>query len=342
MIGPQAVEERSMPPSPRVAIILVSWNTRDLLRVALSSIRQHAGQPVRVIVVDNASSDGSPDMVRIDLPGARLVVNTENRGFGQANNQGFAVADEPYTLLLNSDAELTPGALPALIDDLERHPEAGAVGARLVFPDGRFQAAWYRFPTLWTYGLELAAVSRGVYGREYPSVADVPTPGSVPADWVSGACMLVRREAIMAIGGFDPDYHLYSEEMDLCRRMWRAGWSVRYCPTAVAVHHVGQSARQRAIEQPRLLWESRLTYFRKHHTAAHTAALYAMIQAAYAGRWIVWSARALTASGPTRQHWRLRARAASTLVRELRMPSAGPNPSPPTARGRSSIDELPL
>ena len=127
---------------PTVAIILVSWNTRELLRRALQSIRDHAALPVHVVVVDNASGDGSPKMVRAEFPEATVIVNPDNRGFGQANNQGFAASDEPLILLLNSDAELTPGALPALVDTLQRHPEAGAVGARLVFPDGRFQASY--------------------------------------------------------------------------------------------------------------------------------------------------------------------------------------------------------
>ncbi len=109
----------SMPPT--VAIILVSWNTRELLRRALQSIREHAAMPVHVVVVDNASGDGSPKMVRAEFPEATLIVNPDNRGFGQANNQGFAASDAPLILLLNSDAELMPGALPALVDALQRH-----------------------------------------------------------------------------------------------------------------------------------------------------------------------------------------------------------------------------
>lgn len=317
---------------PTVAIIVVNWNTRELLQQAIRSVRDHAGVPTHVIVVDNASADGSAGAVRAEFPDATLIVNQENRGFGQANNQGFAVGNEPFILLLNSDARITQGAMRAMVDELQRHPEAGAIGARLVYPDGRFQASWYPFPSLWSYGLELAGLSRAVFGPHYPSAPDASASGSHPADWVSGACMLLRREAVAAIGGFDADYHLYSEEMDLCRRLWQAGWSVRYCASAVAIHHVGQSTQRRALQQPRLLWESRLLYARKHHGGVYPYALYAMVRAAYVGRWIVWSVLARTTGSARREHWRHRARAASALVGALRIPplrSASPSPSTP-------------
>jgi GT2 family glycosyltransferase len=269
---------------------------------------------VRVYVVDNASGDGSAEMVRAEFPQVRLIVNPLNRGFGQANNQAIAAGDEPLILLLNSDAELTPGALPALVGVLERHPAAAVVGARLVFPDGRFQASYNRFPRLGHDALALAGLARWAVGEHYPSASEARSREARTVDWVGGACMLVRRAALAGEPGFDPDYAMYSEEMDLCRRIHDAGWAVRYAPDAVAVHHRGQSARQRPIDQPRLLWESRLLYYRKHRRRHEAALLAMMIRVAYLGRALVWGARSLAARPAERAEWRSRTRSALSLV----------------------------
>ena len=309
------LDPNTMPPT--VAIILVSWNTRELLRRALQSIREHAAMPVHVVVVDNASGDGSPKMVRAEFPEATLIVNPDNRGFGQANNQGFAASDAPLILLLNSDAELTPGGLPALVDALQRHPEAGAVGARLVFPDGRFQASYASFPSLFTEALQLAGLAPRIWGRQYPSRSEAASRQARAVDWVGGACMLLRRTAIQAVHGFDADFHLYAEETDLCRRIHNHGWSVRYCPIAIAVHHGGQSAALRAPDQPLLLWRSRVLYFSKHRPAWEAAVLERLVRMAHSLRAVVWSLRA-GLSPASAAAWRQRADSARRVARELR------------------------
>ena len=305
---------------PTVAIILVSWNTRELLRGALQSIRDHAALPVHVVVVDNASGDGSPKMVRAEFPEATVIVNPDNRGFGQANNQAFAASDEPLILLLNSDAELTPGALPALVDTLQRHPEAGAVGARLVFPDGRFQASYNRLPRLAHEALALAGLARLFLGPRYPSVSEQQSHSPRTVDWVGGACMLLRLQALAQLPGtpgFDPDYHMYSEEMDLCKRISDAGWTIRYAPEAVVIHHGGQSTRQRPLDQPRLLWESRLLFYRKHRPHHEAVLLAGLVRAAYKARALVWGLRGRLSSAADRDGWLARAESARALVREL-------------------------
>lgn len=305
---------------PTVAIILVSWNTRELLRLALQSVRAHAALPVRVIVVDNASSDGSVELVRAEFPEVTLIANADNRGFGQANNQGLAAGDEPLVLLLNSDAELTPGALPALVRAMEAHPGAGVVGARLVFPDGRFQASFNRFPRLIHEALALAGLARLFLGARYPSASERQSRDPRQVDWVGGACMLLRRQALAQLEarpGFDPDYHMYSEEMDLCRRIQGAGWTIRYAPEAVVIHHGGQSTRQRPADQPRLLWESRLLYYRKHRPRAEARLLAGLIRAAYRARALAWGLRGRLAPPGRRADWLARAEAARALVREL-------------------------
>lgn len=309
--GPPRMHVR---PAPRTVVILVSWNTRLLLQQALLSIRRHSGIPVNIVVIDNASSDGSPEMAKSESPEATVVVNDHNLGFGQANNQGMACSDEPFILLLNSDAELQEHTLPTLVDELESHPECGAIGAHLAFPDGRFQSSGFRFPSLGQYALELLGVARAVYGPDYPNVprSQTATPGEV--DWVSGACMLLRRAAIAAVGGFDPAIHMYSEETDLCRRLWDAGYSVRQTPHATATHHVGRSTRQRATDQPTMLWSSRLLYFRKHHPRWQCAALRALIGIGYTARWLVWSLRSVVGQTEQRQAWRRRAQSARAVV----------------------------
>jgi len=302
-------------PTPLVSVVLVSWNTRDLLAEAIASVAPTvASMPAEIIVVDNASADGSAAMVADRFPAVRLIRNAENVGFGRANNQGFAVATGAFVLLLNSDAALLPGTLEALVADLDAHPEAGAVGARLVFPDGRFQASFNDFPSLVRDGLALAGVAKAVYGACYPSHRESRSRLARDVDWIGGACMMLRRTALEATGGFDADYYIYSEEMDLCRRVWEAGWTVRYCPDAVAVHHGGQSTRQRPAEQPRLLWESRLLYYRKHHPRWEGGALGWMIRAAYLARCVAWGGRGALGRSPDRALWRRRARAAWGLA----------------------------
>lgn len=302
---------------PPTAIVLVSWNTQDLLRQALRSVREHAGMPVHVIVVDNASSDGSTAMVCAEFPEATLIANPDNRGFGQANNQGFAAGQEPFILLLNSDAQLTPGSLPALVATLEQHPEAGAVGARLVYPDGRFQASFAAFPNLLTEVLLLAGLAPRIWGAQYPSRRESASRRARAVDWVGAACLLLRRAAVDATGGFDSSFHMYAEETDLCRRIRGQGWAVRYCPQAVALHHGGRSTAQRSTEQPLMLWRSRLLYFRKHRPAWEARALPHLVRGAHALRGLTWSLRARLAGGGAGSEWRQRAAGAWRVVEGL-------------------------
>lgn len=294
---------------PDVAVIVVSWNTRDLLeRAVLSALQQQPDGQLRVYVVDNASSDGSGEMVAQRFPEARVMQLAENLGFGRANNLAIEQTDEPYILLLNSDAELRLGAVAALRAEMLTDPKAGAVGARLVYPDGRWQSSVFSFPSLRKYTLELLGVSDALTSSVHHHDGE--------QCWMSGACLLLRRSALQHVGVFDPAFHMYSEEMDLCRRLWSGGWTVRYCSEAVAAHSVGQSVRHRHIEQPRLLWESRLRYHRKHHTAREAAALAGLVSAAYLGRCIVWGVRGLMSRTRDRRRWLDRARSAWLLARD--------------------------
>lgn len=300
-----------------VAVVIVSWNTRELLARAIRSVQTSSDLPSRIYVVDNASSDGSPEMVAAEHPDVVLIRNAANLGFGQANNQAFAVAQEPYVLLLNSDAELTPGALEALLATMRRHPGTGAVGARLVNADGTFQASYATFPSLMDELLLLGGIAQRILGPNYPSQPESRSLQAQVVDWVGGACMLVSREAIDAIQGFDPDFHLYAEETDFCRRLKSAGFDTRYCPSAVAMHLGGRSTVQRLAEQPLLLWRSRLTYFRKHHPPGQAALLALAIRLAYRLRASCWQLRAGLAGRARREDWLERAVRARRVAQEL-------------------------
>jgi N-acetylglucosaminyl-diphospho-decaprenol L-rhamnosyltransferase len=274
-----------------LTIIIVNWNVRDLLRRCLSSIGQGAGrdlsgdppasQPattlpappigsptIEVIVVDNASTDGSPGMVRAEYPDVRLVVNDENRGFTAANNQGLALSRGRYILLLNPDTEIMGDALATMVSYLDLHSRVGALGPQLRYPDGSLQSSRRRFPTFATALVESTVVQQWwadnrVLHHYY--MLDTPDDRTQPVDWLVGACLLVRRQVYEQVGGLDEGYFMYSEELDWCRRIKDAGWEVVYLPAATVVHHEGKSSEQVVPARHIHFQSSKIRYFRKFH-----------------------------------------------------------------------------
>jgi GT2 family glycosyltransferase len=254
---------------PEVSIILVNWNTRDLLLRSLHSIDSTKGDiDAEVIVVDNASTDDSVTQVRAHFPATIILQNTENTGFAQANNQGMDIAQAPYFLLLNTDAFLHPSALAHMLSHMRAQPRAGAVGCKLLYEDGRLQRSCNAFPTVTTELWQALFLDRlfpnnrlfGKYTMSYWPMNDARE-----VDVVMGACMLLRREAIERVGGFDTGFFMYSEEVDLCYRLKKAGWQVRYTPDAVATHIWGGSSRKVPRETFLRLHASRVRFFRKHY-----------------------------------------------------------------------------
>jgi hypothetical protein len=257
-----------------LSVLIVNWNTREMLADCLASVFAHAGElRLEVIVVDNASTDGSPEMVRERFPAVRLITNRENLGFSRANNIGLSLSTGRYVLLLNSDALATPGALPALVQLAEAQPKAALIGARLVNPDGSFQASHTPFPKLWQEFLILSGLGRLLYGRWYPSRGPEVEKGPQPVDYVEGACLLVRREALQQVGGLDDGYFMYAEEVDWCYAMQQMGWQVWYQPRAVIVHYGGGSSRERRTQREADLYKSRVRFFRKYYGAGPTLGL---------------------------------------------------------------------
>jgi N-acetylglucosaminyl-diphospho-decaprenol L-rhamnosyltransferase len=258
-----------------LAVVIVNWNVRDLLRACLASVYADlatSGLRAQVWVVDNASQDGSPEIVRADFPQARLVVSPENLGFAGGNNLALrqlgTTAPPRYALLLNPDAELRPGALRTLLDFIEGRPPVGVAGARLFYGDGRFQHSAFRFPGLWQIAFDLFPLPSRLYrsrlnGRYPQAWYERGTP--FPVDHPLGAAMMVRWEVIQHVGLFDQEFHMYCEEIDWCMRIKRAGWEIYCVPGADVVHHVGQSTYQVREDSFVNLWHSRRRLYDKHY-----------------------------------------------------------------------------
>jgi GT2 family glycosyltransferase len=255
------------PASPDVSVIIVSWNTRELLRDCLRSLHNETGDiSSEVVVVDNASTDGSSDMVTAEFPVVRLVQNTENRGFASANNQGMAIARGRYVLLLNSDTRVLDGAVRKTVAFADAHPEAAVVGCRTLNLDGSVQWNCYMFPSLTNLALSLTRLStlftrNRFFGRSRMTWWNYDTPRVVDA--VAGCFMLVRREAIDQVGPMAEDYFMYSEDTDWCWRFHRHGWKVMYTPTPVIVHARAASSSQSATEMHLLQRRSVLMFLEK-------------------------------------------------------------------------------
>lgn len=233
---------------PDLSVVIVNWNTRELLRDCLASVPQGVspGHMIEVWVVDNASRDESAAMVTACFPHVRLIANTENAGFARANNQAIRQATGRHVLLLNSDTKVLPGALSAMVGFLDAHPDAGAVGSRLLNSDGTTQrSCWNFYPSLATvasdalYLWRLPFVKNWVRGHEQSLAA--PT-GPVAVKHLLGACLMVRRAVLDAVGLMDDGYFMYLEETDWCRRMDAAGWQIYYLPTVSIVHYGQQSS----------------------------------------------------------------------------------------------------
>jgi N-acetylglucosaminyl-diphospho-decaprenol L-rhamnosyltransferase len=244
--------------SATVVVAVVSWNTRDLLDRALRALRPSAGSGLaEVWVVDNASTDGSPGMVRERHPWARLVEPGENLGYGRAVNLVAERTSSPWLAVSNADVAVRPGALERLLAAGEADPGAGIVAPRLVLPDGRTQHSVWAFPTVPMTAAQNAGVL--VLGRrlgERLALRDAWNPdrgGRVP--WAVGAFLLVRRAAWDAVGGFDAEQWMSAEDLDLGWRMREAGWATRYEPAAVADHEESAATRTVWGEDLPLHWQ---------------------------------------------------------------------------------------
>lgn len=263
--------------TPDVSILIVSFNTREVLRECLDTIdRESAGLAVEVFVVDNGSADGSAEMVEDDFPTVRLLRSEVNLGFGGANNKAFEEAHGRYIVLLNSDAFLCPNSLRLAVEHMDQNPRVGLGGARLVGRDLSPQPSARTFPNPFSdlsvmTGLADRFPKSRIFGHFDRTWAALSNGSEV--DWVPGAFSIIRAEVLRQTGFFDPAFFLYSEEVDLCRRIRESGWKICYWPDIVVIHIGGESSRQvKTLEisssgAQLIRWRMRSTllYYRKHH-----------------------------------------------------------------------------
>ncbi len=265
---------------PDLSIVIVSWNTRELLRGCLASLpAATAGVATEVLVVDNASRDGTPTMVQADFPDVVLIESGGNVGFAAGNNLALARARGRAILLLNPDTICPPGSLAALVDRLDRLPMAAAVGPALIDGAGAPTAAWGDEPSLRHHLIGILDPARRWLPRRWREAglgrlassacltqgSPDPATGAYVVDYVKGACLLMRAEALSRVGPFDDGFFLYFEETDWCRRARTANWRVYLCPDVMVVHLEGKAAGQVSDFSLRQFQTSYRRYLAKHH-----------------------------------------------------------------------------
>jgi N-acetylglucosaminyl-diphospho-decaprenol L-rhamnosyltransferase len=243
---------------PDLSVSIVNTNSRALLLACLASL---AGTEAEIVVLDNASEDGSAEAVRERFPDVRVIAQSHRAGFGANHNTVIRATTGPYVYVLNEDTTAGDWGFEALTAYLDAHPRVAALGPRLVYPDTRLQDSAWRFPTPLVSALSLATLGK---------LGVTQSRGDVPhvVDWVTGAAVVLRREALDEVGLFDEAFFLYSEEVDLQARLHRAGWEVHYFPRVSVVHHESQFSADIPERRINEMWRSRHRYWRKHHTGA--------------------------------------------------------------------------
>jgi GT2 family glycosyltransferase len=282
-------------PSNRLAdltVVLVSWNTRDLLHKCIRSVVREIGTlreqhySAEIIVVDNASSDDTTHMVRSCFPSVRLVANAENLGFAAANNQAIAQSTSRYILLLNPDTILKEKSLTRMLSFMDETPDAGACGPLLLNADTTLQQSCYRFQSPARIAWQLFYLDNLFPLARYP-MARWGRSQVQQVDVVKGACLLLRRAVIQTAGSLDEQYYMYSEEADLCYRIAKEGWHTYWVPSAQVVHFGGASTRQVKAEMFAELYRSKVTFQRKVAGGRGSLAVKAVLAAAFIPRWVV-------------------------------------------------------
>lgn len=253
-----------------ISIIIVSYNTRQILAECLNSvIQQTQGLSYEIIVIDNASVDGSVEMLRQEFPGIIVKDNRENRGFSSANNQGIAIARGDFVFFLNPDTILLNNAAKLMMEFIETQKDAGFVGPALYYQDGRYQPSIGVFSSplhvLYLY-MPFTGFIHNLYYKYLFSKDKIRN-----VDWLCGAALLVRRAVLQKVGGFDENFFMYSEEEDLCLRMKKNGYRLFYFPAAKIIHLKGQSSLDRKSQSNHNFWVSKIKFFKKHYSASQIA-----------------------------------------------------------------------
>ncbi len=281
----------SEPPVGELDVVVVNYNAGQAIVECLHRLKDQPGVG-SIVVIDNASTDGSVEVVEREYPDVRIVRNERNSGFGAGANQGIGATTSPCVVLLNPDADVRPGFVETLGRALDDHPKAGVVAALVLNPDGTVQPTKRAFPSLWHAALHglVGLVWPGNPGTRAYTLADASFTEPRTVDWVAGTAVALRREAFDEIGGFDEAFFFFVEDVDLCRRLWDAGWEVWFEPRAVAEHAWGTSWTQRPL---RFLWIHQWSlwrYVRKHRRGAWVLA-YPVIGVALVLRFVLLAIR---------------------------------------------------
>lgn len=282
--------------SNTLSIVIVNWNTIGLLRDCLRSVYDNLGDlDAEVIVVDNASQDGSADMVAEEFPRAKLIRNSENRGFAAANNQALAVAGGRHILLLNSDTVVHGDVLARSVAYLESNPDVGVMGCRVLNGDGTMQPTCSRFPTL----LNLILLTSGLWKLPWPPFLDRyqmrrwDRHDERDVEVVTGCYMLVRREAFEQVGYLDESFFFFGEETDWCRRFRDAGWKVRFAPVGEITHYGGGSSRSLNYKRDLMLSSAMVKLHLKHGGLLAGVCAWVIVCGFNLSRAVYWLGRAL-------------------------------------------------
>ena len=285
-----------------IAVVIVNYNTRDYLRACLSTVFSES--PSEVIVVDNASSDGSVEMVHSEFPAVVVQANKTNVGYGAAANQAIASLKAAYVLLLNADTLLQPDALRALSSYLDLHPRAAIVGPRISEPNGKQQTSCHPFPSPLNTLLEISILGQLIHyipilRHRYLCTWTHAYARVVP--WVGGAALGLRREAFNAVRGFDDSFFMYSEEVDLCYRLTLVGWQVHFAPVATIVHVGGASTAQHRTHMTMQLFASIILFYQRHYSGLRVAEVKMVVKCVMLARLLRDMLHlSITRDGPTR------------------------------------------
>jgi GT2 family glycosyltransferase len=269
---------------PDLSVVLVCWNNKEYLEGCLDSIYS-AGlhSAFEILVVDNGSTDGSQSMLKERYPDVILIENGENVGLGRASNQGVQASIGRFALLLNNDTIVSGEAINAMVRYMEENEDAGAVGGKLLNADGSFQGGFGNFSTLREEFLITSRIGE-LLSDGYPSHRDAAD--TRPVDWLSSACLLVRRKAFDEVGGLDEEYFIYGDEVDLQYRLKKAGWTVYYIPNAETLHYGGRSMDR--WRRRKMVYRGKLLFYRKNYGRAREATLRLLFLVVSLGKLVVW------------------------------------------------------
>jgi len=284
-----------------LSIIIVNWNTVDLLRDCLQSVYDGlGGQDAQVIVIDNASEDGSADMVSELFPTVELVRNSENLGFAAANNQGFALARGTYVLLLNSDTLVHGDVLQQSVAYMKSHPKVGVFGCRVLNTDGTVQPTCRMYPSL----LNTALSASGLWKLAWPrflgrfQMSDWQRDSERTVEVVSGCYLMLPRKVIEEVGELDETFWFFGEDDDLCKRVHDAGWEVKFAPVGEITHYGSASARKLKHRRDMMLGQAKVRLHRKHSGFVAAATCWLLLLWFNSSRALFWSIRGLLFGGP--------------------------------------------